>query len=66
MSETSNVETAVTTEEIDIDEIFGVGVDNITLPEEKKPHIMDPVNPAPDMTFDEPVEKEDWMDEEGY
>lgn len=64
MSETSNVETAVTTEEIDIDEIFGVGIDNITLPEEKKPHIMDPVNPAPDMTFDQPVEKENLLDEE--
>ena len=66
MSETNNVDTTVTKEEINIDELFGPSGDNVTLPEETKPKMMDPIRPAVDMTFDQPVEKEDWMDEEGF
>ena len=66
MSETNSVDTTVTKEEINIDELFGPSGDNVTLPEETKPKMMDPIRPAVDMTFDQPVEKEDWMDEEGF
>ena len=66
MSETNNVDTTVTKEEINIDELFGAGADNVTLPEDTKPKMMDPIRPEVDMTFDQPVEKEDWMDEEGF
>jgi len=59
------VETKVETLDIDIDEVFGTaGADNVTLPEDTKPNIMDPVNPDPDMTFADPVKKEEWMEEE--
>ena len=66
MSETNSVDTTVTKEEINIDDLFGPSGDNVTLPEETKPKMMDPIRPAVDMTFDQPVEKEDWMDEEGF
>ena len=62
MSETNNVDTTVTKEEINIDELFGA--DNVTLPEDTKPKMMDPIRPAVDMTFDQPLEKEDLIDEE--
>jgi hypothetical protein len=62
---TNNVETTVEKVNIDIDEVFGAGVDNVTLPEEEsKPGILDRVNPEPDFTFTEEVKKEDWMDDE--
>jgi hypothetical protein len=66
-NETENkVETTVETVDINIDEVFGAGVDNIMTPEEDaKPHILDRSNPEPDFTFTEKVEREDWMDEEG-
>ena len=63
MSETNNVDTTVTKEEINIDELFGA--DNVTLPEDTKPKMMDPIRPAVDMTFDQPLEEEDLIDEEG-
>ena len=63
MSETNNVNTIVTKEEINIDELFGAN--NITLPEDTKPKMMDPIRPAVDMTFDQPLEKEYLIDEEG-
>ena len=60
----TNVETEVKVEDIDIDQVFGVS-DSVMTPEENtKPNIMDPINPKVDMTFTEPVEKEDWMDDE--
>jgi len=64
--ENKTVETKVTTENINLDDVFPMGpdADSVTLPEDKKPNIMDPINPKPDMTFTEPVEKQDWMDEE--
>jgi hypothetical protein len=64
--ENKTVETKVTTENINIEDVFPMGpdADSVTLPEEAKPNIMDPINPKPDMSFTEPVEKEDWMDEE--
>ena len=65
MSETNNVDTTVTKEEVNIDEIFGPGADNVTLPEDNKPNMLDPIRPKVDMTFDEPVKKEEWMDDEG-
>jgi len=59
------VETKVETLDIDIDEVFGTaGAVYVTLPEDTKPNIMDPVNPDPDMTFADPVKKEEWMEEE--
>ena len=60
------METKVTTENINIEDVFPMGpdADSVTLPEEAKPNIMDPINPKPDMSFTEPVEKEDWMDKE--
>ena len=62
---TNNVETTVEKVNIDIDEVFGAGVDNVTLPEEEsKPGILDRVNPDPDFTFTEEVKKEDWMEDE--
>ncbi len=66
MSDTKNMEqTTIESVNIDIDEVFGAGVDNVTLPEEtKKPNILDRTEPETDFTFTEPVEKEDWMDEE--
>ena len=66
MSEEKNMETTVTTENIDIDEVFGAGADSVVLPEEetKKPNILDRVDPEPDFTFTEPTKKEEWMDEE--
>ena len=65
MSQTENVETTVEKVEIDIDEVFGVGVDNVTLPENKKPSIMDPINPDPDMSFTEPIKEESSEKEDG-
>jgi len=64
--ENKTVETKVTTENINIEDVFPMGpdADSVTLPEEAKPNIMDPINPKPDMSFTEPVEKEDWMDKE--
>ena len=64
--ENKTVETKVTTEDIKIEDVFPMGpdADSVTLPEDTKPNIMDPVNPKPDMTFTEPVENEEWMDKE--
>ena len=64
--ENKTVETKVTTENINIEDVFPMGpdADSVTLPEEAKPNIMDPINPKPDMSFTEPVEKEDWMEKE--
>ncbi len=67
MSEQNNtVETKVETVDIDIDEVFGAGADNVTLPEEEsKPNIFSNPEKEVDMSFtEEPVEREDWMDEE--
>jgi hypothetical protein len=66
-TETENkVDTTVETVDINIDEVFGAGVDNVMTPEEEeKPHILDRPNPEADFTFTEKVEREDWMDEEG-
>ena len=67
MSEQNNtVETKVETVDIDIDEVFGAGADNVTLPEEEsKPNIFSNPEKEVDMSFTEkPVEREDWMDEE--
>ncbi len=51
--------------EFNTDEFFEVpGAENVTLAEEKKPNIMDPINPEVDMTFTEPIEKEDFMEED--
>jgi hypothetical protein len=61
-----NMETTVEKVDIDIDEVFGAGADNITLAEEKpkKPSMFERPNPEADFSFTEKVEKEDWMDEE--
>ena len=67
MSEQNNtVETKVETVDIDIDEVFGAGADNVTLPEEEsKPNIFSNPEKEVDMSFTEqPVEREDWMDED--
>ena len=64
MSETNSVDTTVTKEEINIDELFGPSGDNVTLPEDTKPNMMDPIRPPVDMTFDQPVEKEEVSEEE--
>ena len=67
MSEENNtVETKVETVDIDIDEVFGAGADNVTLPEEEsKPNIFSNPEKEVDMSFTEqPVEREDWMDED--
>ena len=67
MSEQNNtVETKIETVDIDIDEVFGAGADNVTLPEEEsKPNIFSNPEKEVDMSFTEkPVEREDWMDEE--
>ena len=42
MSETNSVDTTVTKEEINIDELFGPSGDNVTLPEDTKPNMMAP------------------------
>ena len=60
----ANVETEVKVEDINLDEVFGVSDSVITPEENTKPNIMDPIKPKVDMTFTEPVEKEDWMEEE--
>lgn len=67
MSEQNNtVETKVETVDIDIDEVFGAGADNVTLPEEEsKPNIFSNPEKEVDMSFtEEPAEREDWMDED--
>ena len=51
--------------EFNTDEFFEVpGAENVTLAEEKKPNIMDPINPEVDMTFTEPIEKEEFMEDD--
>ena len=60
----ANVETEVKVEDINLDEVFGVSDSVITPEENTKPNMMDPIKPKVDMTFTEPVEKEDWMDDE--
>ena len=66
MSDKNMEETTVEIVDIDIDEVFGAGADNITLAEEKpkKPSMFERPNPEADFSFTEKVEKEDWMDEE--
>ena len=66
MSNKNMEETTVEIVDIDIDEVFGAGADNITLAEEKpkKPSMFERPNPEADFSFTEKVEKEDWMDEE--
>ena len=67
MSEENNtVETKVETVDIDIDEVFGAGADNVTLPEEEsKPNIFSNPEKEVDMSFTEqPVERKDWMEED--
>ena len=67
MSEQNNtVETKVETVDIDIDEVFGAGADNVTLPEEEsKPNIFSNPEKEVDMSFtEEPAKREDWMDED--
>ena len=65
MSDNNMEETTVEKVDIDIDEVFGAGADNITLAEEepKKPSMFDRPNPEADFSFTEKVEKEEWMDE---
>ena len=55
MSEQNNtVETKVETVDIDIDEVFGAGADNVTLPEEEsKPNIFSNPEKEVDMSFTE-------------
>ena len=69
MSDIKNMDTTVENVDIDIDEVFGVGVDNITLPEEetKKPNILDRGTPEADFSFTESenktVNEEDVLEE---
>ena len=65
MSNTQNMEnTTVEKIDIDIDEIFGAGVGNITLPEEnKKPNIFERPNQNVDFSFAESSKDEDLKNE---
>jgi len=65
MSNTQNMEnTTVEKIDIDIDEVFGAGVDNITLPEEnKKPNIFERPNQNVDFSFAESPENKNLNDE---
>jgi hypothetical protein len=65
MSDIKNMDTTVENVDIDIDEIFGAGVDNITLPEEgtKKPNILDRGTPEADFSFTESKENVETTEE---
>jgi hypothetical protein len=65
MSNKQNMEnTTVEKIDIDIDEIFGAGVGNITLPEEnKKPNIFERPNQNVDFSFAESPKDEDLKNE---
>jgi len=65
MSDAKNMDTTVESVNIDIDEVFGAGVDNITLPEEetKKPNILDRGTPDADFSFTESEENNETTEE---